>query len=330
MQSETEIFVAVDDGFRQNKGVDTHGKTLCIASNARIGYTLSSIGEDDDDGGYESEGREYTVDPNIEGEDTRFSDFAHSGLNRVLVHHVLHGLGHSGQTINLVTGLPFSTYFRAGTSQPNVEFIEKKKASLAVPVLPKSGKASVAIGKQMVAAQGVAAWIDCVVDDDGNWRNGNPPGGMEAVIDIGGRTTDIVSIMPGIKIDHECSGTGIVGVSDVVDKLSELLHTELGVSSVRLSTLNNALRSGQIKLRGEQVSIQKLIAKAVAAVADKVARQVKGCIGDGAELDRIYLVGGGATLLAPHLLPLMPHLVVAEDPEFANARGMLKFMRFMG
>ncbi|HBO9536414.1 TPA: hypothetical protein L5E97_005946, partial [Pseudomonas aeruginosa] len=102
------VLAVVDDGFRQMKGLASDA-LIAHPSLARAGFTLSLIGGGDGDaglGGYQTSGREYTVDPQIDGEDTRFDDFSTSEINRVLVHHTLHSLGLSGKRVVLATSLP--------------------------------------------------------------------------------------------------------------------------------------------------------------------------------------------------------------------------------
>lgn len=90
-ENEGVIYVGNDDGFRQNKTVTSEGTKLSIPSLVRAGFTLTTIGEDDAGaGGYETEGRQFTVDAEVDGEDTRFDDYALTEINRVLVNHALH------------------------------------------------------------------------------------------------------------------------------------------------------------------------------------------------------------------------------------------------
>jgi plasmid segregation protein ParM len=52
-------------------------------------------------------------------------------------------------------------------------------------------------------------------------------------------------------------------------------------------------------------------------------------LGRGAELERILFVGGGTVALATHIRDWFPNQVIAEHPAFANARGMLKYLRYV-
>lgn len=327
-ESKEPIFAVVDDGFRQMKALTSAGYSGAFASVARAGFTLSGMGAGDAGvGGYETNDHQFTVDPDIDGEDTRFNDYAVSDINRVLVNHALQRAGLAGKEVVLGTGLPFRSYFNDDHTV-NEKLIASKIANLAVPVKSLNGEASPVILKQMVFAQGLAACIDYVTDADGNYRKDIDLGAPIAVVDIGGRTTDSVVLLGGEKVDHSVSGTGDIGISNVYDKISADLRAKFNVARIRLVTIENAVRTGCIRFRGVEHNIADLVAEAVREVGPQILREVSRRIGDAAEMSQVLLVGGGATLMHALVKESYPHCVVPEAPEFANARGMLKFIRF--
>ncbi len=332
MKKDDEVvFVVVDDGFRQIKTLSSsNGYRDAFASVARTGFTLSTMGQGQDDaglGGYETNGRQFTVDQDLDGEDTRFDDYALSDINRVLVNHALHRAGLSGKRIVLGTGLPFQIYFNEDNTV-NQKILDRKVENLGIEVKPLNGAAAPIIVSQMVFAQGLAACIDYVTDDNGNYRSDFDPSAPIAVVDIGGRTTDSVVLLGGNKVDHSVSGTGNIGISNVYDRIGADLRTEFGVSSIRLVTIENAVRTGKIRFRGKEHDITEIIRSAVREVGPQIMREVQRRIGDAAEMSAVLLVGGGATLMSDVMREYYPHCVVPEHPEFANARGMLKFIQF--
>lgn len=322
------VFAVVDDGFRQIKSLTSTGYSGSFASVARSGFTLSTMGKEDAGiGGYETGGRQFTVDPDLDGEDTRFDDYAVSDINRVLVNHALHLAGLSGKQIVLGTGLPFQVYFSDDNSV-NQKLLDSKSENLRVEVKSLSGAESPVIVNQMVFAQGLSACIDHVTDKHGNYRDDFDRSAPIAVVDIGGRTTDSVVLIGGDKVDHSVSGTGNVGISNVYDKISADLRARFDVARIRLVTIENAVRSGKIRFRGVEHDIADIVQNAVREVGPQILREVQRRIGDAAEMSEVLLVGGGARLLEETMRDHYPHCVVPDDPEFANARGMLKFLRF--
>ncbi|KAG0189380.1 hypothetical protein DFQ28_003506 [Apophysomyces sp. BC1034] len=328
-ENEDVIYVGNDDGFRQNKTVTSEGTKLSIPSLVRTGFTLTTIGDGDAGaGGYETEGRQFTVDAEVDGEDTRFDDYALTEINRVLVNHALHMAGLSGKKIVLATGLPFQSFFRAGSNEPNQELIHSKIANLKIPVSAISGQAAPVIVEQQVTAQGLAAYVDYLTGANGEIRSNVDPSAPVAVVDIGGRTTDTVTVYGGGKLDHEASGTGNIGISNVFDHIANELKREFNVARIRVATLDQVARHRKIRLRGQEHNVGEIVDAAVQEVGQQILREVKRRIGDAGEMDTVVLVGGGAALMHDLIRNEYPHCQVPDDPEFANARGMLNWGRY--
>lgn len=325
------IYAAVDDGFRQIKIVTSTGLKFSIPSLAKVGFTLSAIGNDDAGmGGYETEGRQFTVDKEIDGEDTRFDDYALTDINRVLVNHALQLANLGGKKIALATGLPFQTYFQHGSSNINQDLIDRKIANLAITVNPLNGLSAPQFIKQDVLAQGLAAFVDYLTDNEGNIRTDIESDAPVAIIDIGGRTTDSVTVYGGNKVDHDNSGTGNIGISNVYDIVENELRRRFNVSKIRLVTLEHVVRARTIRLKGQDHDVSDIIDAAIEDIGQQIIRETKRRIGDAAEMQSVILVGGGATLMGEIIRKEYPHCFIPVDPEFANARGMLKHLQFMG
>ena len=64
-------------------------------------------------------------------------------------------------------------------------------------------------------------------------------------------------------------------------------------------------------------------------LVQRLHAEVRRQLGRGAELDRVLLVGGGALALREHIGNWFPNQVMADQPAFANARGMLKYLRYV-
>lgn len=328
---DTRIHVAVDDGFRQTKIVTSTGFKAAIPSIARAGFTITRLDGDVAAGGYETENKKYTVDASIEGEDTRFDDYATSPINRVLVQHVMQMAGLSGKDVVLCTGVPFQTYFRQGSSEVNQPLVEAKMKSLLVPVLPLTGDAPPTIVRQQVTAQGLAAYIDYMTDDAGNFRDAVHGEMPYAVVDIGGRTTDCVTVLRGGEsLDHAASGTGNIGVGNVYDLVAGELMRQFDTPHIQLATLDRVVRDKRIRWRGQDHDVSAVVENAIEEVAQLIIRELKRRIGDAGEMDAVLLTGGGAVLMHDALQRAYPHAVLMDDPAFANARGMLKFITFGG
>ncbi len=322
--------IAIDDGFAQTKvayrGADGGIKTHLIRSAIRHGAVASVSG-----GGAVATYRTddgmtvMTVSDDVAGEATAFDGFHLSAMNRILVAHSLRSGGVNSPVVDICAGLPIGDFF-SGTSR-NETFIAKKEANLRVKVEPfqKEDAPCSSYRKINIGCQAIAAFLDYALDDDLEPRNVSTD--RVAVVDIGGRTTDIAVILNGRNFDDTRSGTDNIGVLEVHRNLTRLLMRTYDVSDKTFSdsVIDLAVRHGQIKLWGKVVDISDLVAQARADVEQRLTSTISRRLGNGSDLDAVLFVGGGARLFSGSQAAFR-NAVMPRDAEFSNARGLLKNM----
>ncbi len=329
-QTENNIkLVAVDDGYAQTKLVGECPKTgkvvkTMVRSSIRSGrYGLSGIGGGGISAYTTEEGDHFTVSSEIESENTQFDGFHTSTMNRVLVNHALVKAGYGGTRVDLMTGLPVADYFL--DDERDEERIESKQENLKRGVTSSEGELMPAIQNVKVGCQAVAAWFDYVLDDKLEQRN--DASGRVAIVDIGGRTTDIAVVVGGNAIDHSVSGTENVGVLDVYNGLKKAIRKQFSIrEKFPIEHLDAAVRTGKMKLWNKDQDVKSLVDEIVHEQERYIAREVERRLGSAANLSAVVFVGGGAQLfrsIASHF----PNGVVPEDPEYSNARGLFKFAK---
>jgi plasmid segregation protein ParM len=327
------LLVAIDDGYAQTKLVgESPDGTLTkfmTRSSVRSGrYGLVSLSGTGGIGSYETEeGETFTVSEDIESEGTQFDSFHVSTMNRVLVNHALMAAGYSGKSVRLITGLPVADYFFDGLRDE--EKIAAKRANLLKGVANTASNHPVAklVGVR-VGCQAVAAFVDYYLDDQYNERD--VPVGKVAVVDVGGRTTDVAMIRNGSEFDDAVSGTANLGVLDVYKSLSKAVRTHFRTrDEYPLTVLDAAVRSKTITLWGEKHDIAALVDDVVQEQEVKIAREVERRLGTASSVDRVLFVGGGSALFA-NIASHFKNGQMAPDPEFANARGLFKFAKKFG
>ncbi len=332
-KSPSMSLVAVDDGYAQTKlwtpeGPDGQPLRFVTRSTARPGrYGLGSLGGGSAVGAYEAtpEGDEFTVSEDVEGESTQFDGYHTSTMNRVLVHHALAEAGFGGREIRLVTGLPVADYF-VGTDRDSTK-IDTKRSNLMKGVADRSGSRTMPrILEVAVGCQAVAAFVDHVVGDDLSERH--DPSAPTAVVDIGGRTTDLAVVVRGTAIDHARSGTDNTGVLDVYASLSKSIRDKWKVRDrFPVANLDRAVRTGAFRLWGREEDVSEMVQQAVREHEGKIRRFVERLIGSGSTLSSVVFVGGGASVFE-NVAKGFPNGVLADDAEFANARGLYKYVRY--
>lgn len=338
LNSKKMMLAACDDGYAETKVVREDGVKFKFPSMVRQGGVFGVI--NDEVHSYETtdkhgEARIYTAtgEFDIESTNTRFDGYPYSAENRVMVHHALRRAGLGGQKIHLATSLPVEDYFDGSTIA--IAKIEAKSANLMRGVRSPSGALCSDIVGSKVYAEGVAAWVDFAVSDAGDFRVVLK--GSAAVVDIGGRTTDTVKVLQQLTVEKSKSGTCSEGVLNVYDELAQAMvrHSVmraafpfLKAASVTRAMLSKVLATGVFNERGLVIDFHEEVKAAKMVVAGKILRHVETKIEDGFDLDRLLFVGGGSVILKDEIKAKYSMAEFVEDPEFANARGMLKMMKY--
>jgi len=328
---EVRTSVAVDDGFADIKVAWFDGeelRTLSRPAIARRGLELNDM-QGATVGGYESDGERWTVfGQAVAAEPTRTEAYATSGLNRVLVHHALREAGFGAKKIVIGTGLPVSGFYEGG--RPKLAEIAAKNASLMKPVVSMGEDPMAAILASFVYPQAMMAWIDHVVDNDGN-MDPEKCKRVTAVVDVGGRTTDFAVLLSGPGstpvVDHTRSGSIDLGVLNIYDALLPMLLVKFQTRELSISKISEAVRTGTMTAFGKSYDVSDLVAKASQDVASRLLSEAQKRLGSGVDIDTVLFVGGGAVVLA-EALATYPHVTVPPSPEYANARGILKYLTF--
>lgn len=323
--------VAIDDGYAQTKlyGVDENGNVVkhVMRSSVRPGrYGLGAISGTGNVGLYETDDDgPFTVSDEIESENTQFDGFHLSAMNRVLVNHALVSGGFGGKNVDIMTGLPVADFFIRGLKDEDK--IAAKKENLKKPISLDSGDGLVAnINQVDVGCQAVAAWVDFALNDDLSERDGVD--GAVAIVDIGGRTTDIATVVNGQSIDHARSGTANIGVLDVYKAVENAIGIQFKMrDEFPIATIDEAVRTGKIRIWGKEEDVSELVSDTIKEYESKISREVERRIGSGAAMTAVVFVGGGSALFKD-IAGTFPNGHLPEDPEFANARGLFKYAAY--
>ena len=331
--AKSPLIVAVDDGYAQTKlwgeNLDKSGITSFIMrSSARPGrYGLMSLAGEGISGSYRTEeDQEFTVSEEIEGEDTQFDAFHVSPMNRVLVNHALSRAGYANRPVHLISALPVGNFFSDG-SKRNESAIEAKKANLMKKIKITTDDGGLAnIVRVDIGCQAMAAFVDYWLDDDMKERD--VPVERVAVVDIGGRTTDVILVLDGVRFDQRKSGTENIGVLDVYNSLAAMIRAKFETRDhYPLTMLDTAVRSGYVRLWGERHDVTEMVKRAVIEQREKLSREIQRRLGDGSDLDAILFVGGGASLFK-EITGSYRNSKILENPEWSNARGLYKYLKY--
>lgn len=157
----------------------------------------------------------------------------------------------------------------------------------------------------------------------------------QGCIDIGGRTTDLFAAEGQSPILPLCKGKNI-GIEAAADMLSVRFQARYG-RLLKASELREILRAHVqqrtypvISANGVQVNafeLRQWTSQALSTIGSDIASFVastwntaeSGTV--GGDFGRVLLVGGGAYYAAEQLRTRLPHLLIPQCPELANAVG---------
>lgn len=322
------IVVGVDDGFAMTKVVVMQGgkiiKQLMIPSRARSGLNGTTIlgraEEGEIDARYETEGATFTVENLSDAESARFDEYPFSPMNRAIVAHALRVAGLGGKEVKVASGLPLSMYYKG--TQADQAVVDRKRESLLKAVTTLDGTKVANITGHHVFPEGLAAWVDYAISEDGHVRADLDE--AIGIIDIGGRTTDIAVVLPGRKIDHARCGSADLGALNVIEEVAVALKKVHNVT-LGADKIEPALRTRQVKFWGKTQDIGALVDAAALNVMGAITREVNRRLSNAVDLDKILLVGGGAHLFRG-VSSAFPNVEIPQEPEYANARGFAKYL----
>ena len=247
-QPMNPMSVGLDDGYAFTKLALPDGRLVAIPSRARLGRANVTWIDNAEQRifEYETEDQSFAVGE-VDGEPTYFDAYPFSGLNRAIVQHGLQQAGLGGHSLHAVSGLPVSSFYLKDGSRREAT-LAKKRDSLTRAVHPIDGRLPAAIAFHDVIPEALAAWYDHVIteSDDGVQLASERLQAPVAVVDIGGRTTDVV-VVADQAVQHGSSGSLRCGLLDVKREVTEGIRSrfDMEVVSERCGRGGGSTRSRQ-------------------------------------------------------------------------------------
>lgn len=173
-----------------------------------------------------------------------------------------------------------------------------------------------------VMPQGVGAYCAATTTDPSLKQ------GRVGIVDIGGRTTELVTLCDGNFLAHQSKGL-VIGVNAIFQKAAALLgaQTERVIDAYEFDWAYRQTKP--IMIKGEPVSQEDLegfVQPLFDPFLADLFREMTALWGAGApSLDRLVFCGGGAALLQEPLSGFRAHSTVMADSQFANAIGYLTY-----
>ncbi|HZU00847.1 MAG TPA: ParM/StbA family protein [Ktedonobacteraceae bacterium] len=228
--------------------------------------------------------------------------------------------------LHLVTGLPIATYLADAEARERVKAALEGEWCFSLNGVQRR----VGVAVERVMMEGAGAGISY------GFREG-----LTAIIDIGGRTTDLYVADGQVPLRHKCAGKplGVELAADLMNATFERRYRHsLSVTDqraiLRAFVSHGKSRYPRVFVGGEPVEALAVLAEeALDQVGSEIASWIAtklnstegGIVAGSYERGRVLVVGGGAHYFLPAIQRVIPIASTVEAPEEANARGYAAF-----
>ncbi|WP_118987952.1 plasmid segregation protein ParM domain-containing protein [Photorhabdus sp. CRCIA-P01] len=315
-----------DDGSTNVKLAWYEGKKLqtsLSANSFRTGWKVEGLGNRQTFN-YELDGKKFTYDEvSNQAISTTHIEYQYTDANVLAVHHALLNSGIKPQPVSLTVTLPISEFYTP-ECQKNELNIQRKIDNLLRPVKLNKGEAFTIEHVEVMPESLPAVFAQLVKDKVGPYEK-------SLVIDLGGTTLDVGVVVGQFEDVSAIHGNASIGVSMV---------TQATLSALKMASSDTSpmVADELIKHRNEAGFVSQVIndESKVSLVLDiidstiaKLGERVVDELGDFRHVNRVYIVGGGAPLIAPAVQAAWHHLgqkiIIMESPQTALVQAIAAF-----
>jgi plasmid segregation protein ParM len=298
-------------------------KTSVSVNSFRNGWKVDGLGSRKTYN-YTLDGHKYTYDPvSEEAISTTHIEYQYTDSNVLAVHHALLNSGLSPQEISLTVTLPISEFYTADC-QKNELNIERKVKNLLRSVSLNKGDAFTITTVDVMPESLPAVFTRLVSDNVGEFEK-------SLVIDLGGTTLDVGVIVGQFDDVSAVHGNSKIGVSMVTN--ATLTALKMASSDTSPMIADELIKRREDTAFISQVvndeSKQSLVLDTINTAIHKLGERVVDDLTPFRNVNRVYIVGGGAPLIASAIRAAWHHLgdkvVLMDEPQTALVKAIAQF-----
>lgn len=238
-----------------------------------------------------------------------------------LFHAAVTELTSASVELDLVTGLPVAFY--DDKAQVQARLLGEHRVQRA-----DRRAQTLTVRNVRCIPQPFGALLAAVLDEHGQIADATLAKANVGVIDVGGKTCNLLSVNRLSEIGRETASINVGGWTIVRAVRDWLAREQPGLDDLRDHQLAEAIKARAIRAYGEPVAaFPQLIEAVTAELAAQIIAQASQLWNGGATLDAILVTGGGALLLGDAIRAHWKHARVVADPVFANALGYERLAR---
>lgn len=225
--------------------------------------------------------------------------------------------------LQVVTGLPIAFYTR-DKAKLQKRFLGEHRVQL-------TGRTTQVFRVQecRVIPQPFGTVFTKAIDEKGHIQNNRFATGHVGIIDIGGKTTNLLSVD---RLEEISSDTASInqGAWDIVRAYKTFIESEYpAVGKLKDHQIIETITTGKQNHFNDMLDVSLPVEEILKPMAEAIISEAGNLWGSGALLNSILVTGGGALLLGDYITRHFRHAVVVDDPVYANARGYYRFGLFV-
>lgn len=220
-------------------------------------------------------------------------------------------------SLRIVTGLPVAFYADRGIVRDRLLGAHRAQREGRSAQMAK-------VVEVRVIPQPFGTLLAACLDSRGRIADERLAQGAVGVIDVGGKTTNLLSVNRMSEIGRETASVN-AGAWEAVRGLRAWLDAECPDLELRDHKVIDAIIARQVRYYGEPVDLAGAVDNLLEPLANQVIAEATQLWNGAAGLDAILVSGGGALLLGPYIKRHFRHARVISEPIFANALGYWRF-----
>ncbi|PSW12168.1 StbA family protein [Photobacterium sanctipauli] len=323
------LTIAVDDGSTNVKVSwieNNQLKTIVSPNSFRKDWKSAALRRDKKVYNYTIGTTKYTYDATSDKAlETTHVDYQYDDLNLLAVHHALLQTGLEPCAVTLVVTLPITEFYNSEDCQRNEENIEKKRQNLMREIALNKGELFNIVDVQ-VMPESVPAVLSTLMNSSCNEFT------RSLVVDCGGTTLDMGVVVGEFDDVSAVYGNKEIGVSMVTDAARKALASADSDASYLVANELIKRRNDMDFVR-EVVNDESQIDTILTKIENKINELGSAVAHEAKKFaknpNRVYLVGGGASLIYPALLDaystLGDRVVLINDSQSALARELCMY-----
>lgn len=248
-----------------------------------------------------------------------------SEFSKVMALAAISNLVERNEPVRVVTGLPISYYRRHRDELSKI--LTGKHSVVLTDHQGKTQDVPVNISHVRVIPQPFGSLFNQMMNNMAEVIDKRFVQEKIGVIDVGFRTSDY-TVADRTRYSERASRTTESGISKAFGLIANKLKEKTG-TDIEVYRLYDAVERGNIKIRGKSFDLKQLTESAFGKLAAAIASEVERLWVDDWDIDLMVITGGGGSVLAPYLQPLLQGEVLSVDPSSdARLNNVLGYWKY--